>query len=106
MYAILLKYWSVACHDVHAIEVDNRCRNDEHVEYLMALKLSHQTLQYNEYYRVTKELNRLIDNTCNSSNTILPKPDVVFDELFSTTVFQPKESVHRDKDSCPLIYRI
>lgn len=40
MYAVLFEYGPVACHDVHAVEVDDSCGNDEHVEYLVALKLS------------------------------------------------------------------
>ena len=40
MYAVLFEYGPVARDDIHAVEVDDRGGNDEHVEYLVALKLS------------------------------------------------------------------
>lgn len=43
VYAVLFEHWSIARHDVHTIEVNIGCSDNEHVEYLMALKLTDQT---------------------------------------------------------------
>jgi len=46
VHAVLLEHWSIACHNVHSIEMHTGRSNDAHVEYLMALKLTQQTQQH------------------------------------------------------------